>query len=147
MEYKTVRNCSILLTARESPHAGGGRAVISGLNVSLPDLDTCSGENGCDCVADDVTYEPPRVILWTSGEFVTCSAANGTIECNYPFFDTSDDMYHAIVAQGADPAYARITCTNDVAIVEHLALANGVRHSVATQRNYLSHANMDLLLY
>ena len=54
-------------------------------------------------------------------------------------------MYHAIVAQGADPAYARITCTNDVAIVEHLALANGVRHCVATQRNYLSHANVDLL--
>jgi hypothetical protein len=93
-------------------------------NVNLPDLATCgdSLENSCDCAADDVTDKPAEVIHWTSGECITCSSADGTTECNWPFIDTSDDeFYPQVVAQGVDPAYAKITCANGVATVEHFS--------------------------
>jgi len=89
-------------------------------DVNLPDPDTCG--DSCDCAADDVTVKPADAVQWTSGECITCSEADGTTECNWPFLDTSDDeIYPAMVAQGVDPAYAKITCANGVATVEHFS--------------------------
>ena len=88
-------------------------------NVNLPDPATCG--DSCDCAAEDVTDTPRFVVHWTSGECVTCSTADGTTECKWPYVDTSDDMYSALAAHGADLAYAKITCANGVATVEHFS--------------------------
>eukprot|EP01043_Picozoa_sp_COSAG02_P031725 COSAG02_NODE_2084_length_9892_cov_47.719085_2_plen_265_part_00 len=103
-------------------------------DVNLPDSDTCG--DSCDCAADDVTDKPADVVQWTSGECVTCSEADGSTECNYPFFDTSDDMYPAMVAQGADMAYAKVTCANGVATIEHFSDAE------CTDANKVSNADI-----
>ena len=127
------------LSSTEYEGAGcvtGTRATECGADdVNLPDPETCG--DSCDCAADDVTDKPAEVIQWTSGECITCSEADGTTECMWPFVDTSDEeMYPGMVARGVDPAYAKITCANGVATVEHFSDAG------CTAANKVSNADI-----
>ena len=88
------------------------RATECGLDdVNMP-------ADGSDCAVADVTNKPAETALWVSGECMSCPAGE---ECAFPFFDMQHAVGQAMVAQGVNPAYAKITCTGGVATVEHFS--------------------------
>ena len=65
-----------------------------------------------------VTNVPARTTQWVSGECAACPAGE---DCPFPFFDIQGGTGQQLVAQGVNPAYAKITCMGGVATVEHFS--------------------------
>lgn len=94
-------------------------ALMIGATTAQTGTFSFTSYSDAECATQFDPPLPTETSEWTSGECATCSGEVG--ECTYPFFNTGDDSYAALVANGADPAYAKVTCANGVVTVEHFS--------------------------